>query len=66
MKRYAWNLVVAVGVLAIVGTAFQLAPHRVAERTCQSRIVITKGKDGAPLECVCADGMFTSCFGPGP
>jgi len=67
MKRYAWILaVVAVGVLAIVGTAFQLAPHRVAERTCQSRIVITKSKDGAPLECVCAGGVFTSCFGPGP
>ena len=50
MKRYAWILVV-VGILAIVGTAFQLAPHRVPERTCPSRIVMTRGKDGAPLEC---------------
>jgi hypothetical protein len=65
MKRYAWILVV-VGILAIVGTAFQLAPHRVPERTCPSRIVITKSKDGAPLECVCEGGVLTSCFGPGP
>ena len=44
MKRYAWILII-VGILAIVGTAFQLAPHRVPERTCPSRIVMTKGKD---------------------
>jgi len=65
MKRYTWILVV-VGILAIVGTAFQLAPHRVPERTCPSRIVMTRGKDGAPLECVCANGVLESCFGPGP
>jgi hypothetical protein len=65
MKRYAWILIMA-GILAIVGTAFQLAPHRVPERTCPSRIVMTKGKDGAPLECICARGVLTSCFGPGP
>jgi len=65
MKRYAWILVV-VGILAIVGTAFQLAPHRVPERTCPSRIVMTRGKDGAPLECVCKGGVLASCFGPGP
>ena len=65
MKRYAWILML-VGVLAIVGTAFQFAPRRVTEHTCPSRIVITKGKDGAPLECVCAGGVLASCFGPGP
>jgi hypothetical protein len=65
MKRYAWILII-VGVLAIVGTAFQLAPHRVTERTCPSGIVMTKGKDGAPQECVCSRGVLTSCFGPGP
>jgi len=65
MKRYAWILIV-VGLLAIIATAFQMAPPRVAKRTCQSSIVITKGKDGLPLECVCERGVLTSCFGPGP
>ena len=65
MKRYAWILVV-VGILAIVGTAVQLAPRRATERTCPSRIVITRGKDGAPIECICKGGALTSCFGPGP
>jgi hypothetical protein len=65
MKRYGWILIVA-GILAIVGAALQLAPHRMPERTCPSRIVMTRGKDGAPVECVCEGGVLTSCFGPGP
>ena len=65
MKRYAWIMVV-VGILALVGAALQLAPRRAQEHTCPNRIVITKGKDGAPLECVCANGVLASCFGPGP
>ena len=65
MKRYGWILIVA-GILAIVGAALQLAPHRMPKRTCPSRIVMTRGKDGAPVECVCEGGVLTSCFGPGP
>ena len=65
MRRYVWILIV-VGMLAVVATAFQLGPHTVAKRACQSSIVITKGKDGLPLECICESGVLTSCVGPGP
>jgi len=66
MKRYSWILIVVAIVVVVGAAAVQLTPHRAVKRTCQSSIVITKGKDGLPLECVCEGGMLTSCFGPGP
>jgi hypothetical protein len=65
VKRFPWILLL-LAVLAILGTALQLLPPKVPERTCSSSIVITKGKGGAPLECLCEGGAFTTCFGPGP
>jgi hypothetical protein len=33
---------------------------------CTSEVVIIKGPDGAPVECVCLGGVLSTCFDPGP
>lgn len=33
---------------------------------CTSNVVIVRGPDGEPSECVCVGGAISTCFGPGP
>ena len=64
MKQLGWVL----AVLAALGVV--LAVPVFARRTpgpdCTTRIVITKGPHGEPVECVCIAGTLSTCFEPGP
>ena len=33
---------------------------------CVNHLVIVKNAAGRPLECVCFDGVLSTCFDPGP
>lgn len=33
---------------------------------CTSRVVISRGPHGEPVECVCIAGRLSTCFDPGP
>jgi hypothetical protein len=35
-------------------------------RTWMGQVVIMKGPDGEPVECVCLEGSLSTCFNPGP
>ena len=58
--------------LALVGLAAALAGLLVARATeppaadCASRVVISRGPHGEPVECVCIAGRLSTCFDPGP
>jgi hypothetical protein len=62
----------AIGILAVLLiVAALLAAPLIAHRAqpwpdCVSRIVVVKGPDGAPVECVCLQGTLSTCFNPGP
>jgi hypothetical protein len=62
----------AVGILALLlVVAVLLAAPLIAHRArpwpdCISHIVIVKGRDGGPIECVCIGGTLSTCFNPGP
>jgi cbb3-type cytochrome oxidase subunit 3 len=63
MKLYVWFLAV-LGLCAMAVAAFVLTPHRRSD--CSNQIVIIRGRDDAPMECVCLGGVLASCFEPGP
>jgi hypothetical protein len=62
----------ALGILALLFViAALLAVPQIARRArpwpdCVSRMVITKDRDGRPVECVCLQGTLSTCFNPGP
>jgi len=33
---------------------------------CPDQVVIIRGRDAGPVECVCIDGRLATCFAPGP
>jgi len=65
MRLYVWLLAV-LGLFAMAVAAFVLTPHRLSGPDCSNQIVIIRGRDGAPMECVCLGGVLASCFEPGP
>jgi hypothetical protein len=62
----------AVGILALLLVlagllAVPLIAHRAREwPDCISHVVIVRGRNGGPVECVCLDGTLSTCFDPGP
>ena len=64
MRPYGWIVGILV-VLALVGTAFVLASQKHSAPDCAGRVVMIRGLHGAPLECVCVQGVIASCFEPG-
>ena len=64
MKLYMWILIV-LSTLTVLTTALVLA-HRPSALDCGNSITVIRGKDGAPMECVCVGGVLASCFEPGP
>jgi hypothetical protein len=65
MKPLGWILVslFALGLLMVLPLA-ALQRHRGPD--CVGRIVTLERPDGTPLECVCADGVLSTCFNAGP
>lgn len=53
-------IVVLAMVAAWVGVQLTRQP------SCVGKIVIVRGPDGQPLECVCEAGRRGACFDPGP
>jgi hypothetical protein len=65
MKLLAWLL--AALALSAVLLAVPVMKHRTsAAPECSGRIVILRKPGGEPVECVCVDGVFATCFNPGP
>ena len=62
-------LVVILGVLLLLSVVLAASVRRQGKRPspeCTENIVIVKGADGRPLECVCIDRAIATCFNPGP
>jgi len=65
MKYFAWTMVILAVLAALL--AASLASRETSSRSdCSGRIVIVKGPDGRPMECVCEEGALAACFKPGP
>jgi hypothetical protein len=43
-----------------------VARHPRPAPDCASRIVMARGAEGQPLECVCVQDTLSTCFSPGP
>ena len=57
----------AIGAVAVaLMMAGALAVYLFRTPPCTGKIVIIRGPDGAPLECLCEDGRRGVCFDPGP
>ena len=54
--------------LAVLGVVLGMSLMQRAEAPpdCTDRVVIMRGPDGQPLECVCIAGALSTCFSPGP
>jgi len=61
-------IVCAVFVAAVALLAVVVAMRQPARRPvpCSGRIVIMRAPRGEPLECVCVEGVLSTCFSPGP
>jgi hypothetical protein len=65
MKAFVWILAVLLVLCVLLGVqVLTLAKHPGAD--CKGRVVIVRGPDGEPLECVCQTGVLAACFKPGP
>jgi len=64
VKYLAAVLILAVGGVAVA--AWLLFMHAERGVACADRVVILRGRSGAPVECVCVDGTLATCFNPGP
>jgi hypothetical protein len=65
MKILVWALAIVVGLGILIGVPLvALQSHRGVK--CPSQILIVRGKSGQPIECVCLDGVLSTCFEPGP
>jgi hypothetical protein len=65
MKIFVWALAIVVGLGLLIGVPLlALRAHRGVK--CPSQILIVRGHNGEPVECVCLDGVLSTCFEPGP
>jgi hypothetical protein len=46
--------------------AMQVMGRSRAVPGCTSSVVIGRGPHGEPVECVCVEGVISTCFDPGP
>ena len=59
-------LLLALVVLAAALAGLVLARVKRPSADCTSRVVISRGPHGEPVECVCIGGRLSTCFDPGP
>jgi hypothetical protein len=52
--------------LLVMVLAMQVMGRSRAVPGCTSSVVIGRGLHGAPVECVCVEGVISTCFDPGP
>lgn len=64
MKTFWWVLA-GLAMLAVV-LAVQVMGRTRPSPGCTSSVVIARGPHGAPVECVCVNGVISTCFDPGP
>ena len=65
MKPF-WLVLSMLLVLACAFAALSIIPREQPPADCRSRVVIAKGLHGEPVECVCLEGLISTCFNPGP
>jgi len=65
MKQFAW-MVAALALLAALLAVPLVTRQSSSAPDCTSRVVMMKGPDGEPVECVCVQGTLATCFNPGP
>jgi hypothetical protein len=65
MKSLGLLLLVLV-VLAAALAGLVIARAKQPSADCTSRVVISRGPHGEPVECVCIEGRLSTCFDPGP
>ena len=59
-------LLLALVVLAAALAGLVVARGKHPSADCASRVVISRGPHGEPVECVCIGGRLSTCFDPGP
>jgi len=65
MKTAAWILAsLVVLALLLVPLVAGRAAHHWSD--CTGRVVMLRGPQGEPIECVCHAGTMSTCFAPGP
>jgi len=65
MKQFAWTMA-ALALVAILLAVPVMTRRTSSAPDCAGRVVIMKGPDGEPVECVCVGGTLATCFKPGP
>ena len=65
MKSIIWVVAVVAAAVAMVAIAL-LALQSQRGIDCPDRVLIVRGHAGAPIECVCLEGVLSTCFEPGP
>ena len=64
MKTLGWVLTGLV--LLVVVLAMQVMGRTRSMSGCTSSVVIGRGPRGEPVECICVEGVVSTCFDPGP
>ncbi len=64
MKILGW--VLGGLLLLVMVLAMQVMGRSRAVPGCTSSVVIGRGLHGEPVECVCVEGVISTCFDPGP
>lgn len=64
-RRERRVFMIGVGVVLVMG-ALLLVGQLLRRPSCTGKIVIVKGPDGAPVECLCEQGRRGVCFPAGP
>lgn len=60
-----WWVLAGLGLLVLVLAVLVMGRTR-AVPGCSSSVVIGRGPHGEPVECVCVEGVISTCFDPGP
>jgi hypothetical protein len=60
-----WWILGGLAALAIA-LAVQVMGRPEPPPDCTSRVIISRGPHGEPVECVCVGGTISTCFDPGP
>jgi len=60
-----WWVLAGLAVLVVV-LAVQVMGRTRPSPGCTSSVVIGRGPQGEPIECVCVEGVISTCFDPGP
>ena len=64
MKTLGWVLTGLV--LLVMALGMQVMGRTRSVPGCASSVVIGQGPRGEPVECVCVEGVVSTCFDPGP